>query len=320
MATQQLAHSIAASWGVEAEYPFEEIKPGEVYRLHSLDGRTLKLKALAKSGVLNTADRLELQHEVLVHLASCGVGVAVPICHPSGGSYAATDDHYFTLSPWLGPADPGGADPLQLFYNCGRAVAGMHEALSQLSAEDFRSRTWTNDPIAQTFEQSLPRIEDTPVLPRKEVEALVRSVEPRMRSTLIGIPEQLIHRDCHPANVVVDGNEVVGFIDCDHFSIGAPAHDIGYFLIRMTQWYYDAAAASDDWLEAMARFIDGYDRERPLADRDLSSIPYMMVYVLVMSIDYQQKQANDFEVARDLDGLRLVVANLDRMLREFERC
>jgi Ser/Thr protein kinase RdoA (MazF antagonist) len=48
-------------------------------------------------------------------------------------------------------------------------------------------------------------------------------------ATLRGLPEQLIHRDCHPGNVLVDGTRVIGFIDCDHLCIGPRLFDVACF-------------------------------------------------------------------------------------------
>ena len=47
---------------------------------------------------------------------------------------------------------------------------------------------------------------------------------------------QLIHRDLHDGNVICSGDQVVGIVDCDHFSFGTPMIDIAYFLHNTVKW------------------------------------------------------------------------------------
>ena len=70
------------------------------------------------------------------------------------------------------------------------------------------------------FKRSIPVIRDhlAPV-DRKAFDDVIQRVAGEMRSAATGLSQQLIHRDCHHGNIVVRGEQVSGFVDCDHHPI-----------------------------------------------------------------------------------------------------
>ena len=313
MTRQEEALSAIAGWNVTPVGPLEEIKEDRLFRIRTLDGQDLVLKSLEAGDNLNTPERLTLQHEILAHLATEGVGVSKPIRHPTGKTWTEYEGRLYVLSPWLDASGSmGGTDPTQLIPNWGRAVAELHLALSVLPVVDFESRTWRNKPMVEIFDQCLPTLARlSPKLDLRDRLPTRSELEGDMRNALENLPEQLIHRDCHPENLVRNGNEVVGFVDCDHFSIGSPAHDVGYFLIRMVQWYFDVT--TDEWLGGMGSFLTAYHSRRRLSQAECKALPHMMVYVLVMSAERYAKLGSAAEVIKELDAVDFVRSNVDRI-------
>lgn len=313
MVTEREVPEFLAGWGVKTITSIEVLKPDRLFRIRDADGRDFALKCLPSDDKLNTAERLSLQHEILSHLFQSKVGVSVPIRHSSGKTWATDDSRIYVLSSWL---DASGSmndtNPHQLIPNWGRAVAELHVALSGLRTDDFKRRTWRNVPLAEVYEQCLPVLTDVvSAMGLADRLQVLHGLEGEMRSALDGLPEQVIHRDCHPENVVQNGNEVVGFVDCDHFSIGSPTHDIGYFLIRMVQWYY--GVTTDGGLDGVKMFLTGYHGVRQLVEREINALPYMMVYVLVLSAERYAKLSDVAGVERELDAIDFVVCNANRI-------
>ena len=268
--------------------PLTEIHEGMVFRVSSSRGVFI-LKDL---GATQSRDRLELEHEILAHLDSQGVPVALPVPTAAGHASVDHDGHVFTLSRSLSSPNEQIEDRQASLLNCGQAVAELHLALASLPVDEFAVRTWHNRPVAQVFDGLLPSLGR--LLPAAKAAALQEALddlEPGMRGSLSDLPEPLIHRDCHPENVLTDGREVLGFVDCDHFSIGSPVLDIAYFLIHLVKWNF-GPRETVVWLEEIALFLQGYEKKKQLGQREKEALPYMMVYVLVMFAEFTARASN----------------------------
>ena len=287
--------------------PLAEIHAGRVFRVSS--GRGVFI--LKDLGAAQSRDRLELEHEILAHLDRQGVPVALPVRTAEGHTSVDHGGHLFTLSPSLDRPSEQIEDRQARLQNCGQAVAELHLALALLPVDEFAGRTWHNRPVAQVFDGLLPSLGR--LLPEEKAETLLEALddlEPGMRDSLADLPVQLIHRDCHPANVLTDGREVLGFVDCDHFSIGSPVLDIAYFLIHLVKWNF-GPRETVVWLEEITLFLQGYERKKRLNPREREALPYMMVYVLVMFAEFIAKGS-------DWAALDVELAAITRVHSEFQ--
>jgi Ser/Thr protein kinase RdoA (MazF antagonist) len=101
---------------------------------------------------------------------------------------------------------------------------------------------------------------------------------------LHGLPEQLIHRDCHPGNILVQGTRVIGFIDCDHICIGPRLFDLAYYAVHHLKWVTDDEAATNRWLADLPSLLRGYRSQQSLSQEEAAALPYaMMAYHLLLS-------------------------------------
>jgi Ser/Thr protein kinase RdoA (MazF antagonist) len=69
-----------------------------------------------------------------------------------------------------------------------------------------------------------------------------------MTTGLRGLPEQLIHRDCHPGNILVQGTRVISFIDWEDLCIGPRLFDLAYYAVHHLKWVTDDDVATRRWL------------------------------------------------------------------------
>jgi Ser/Thr protein kinase RdoA (MazF antagonist) len=99
-------------------------------------------------------------------------------------------------------------------------------------------------------------------------ERLLRKVRARLRDTLADYGARrdnfsVIHADLHPDNIVYDGDDLA-LIDFDDAACGWHMYDIASALI-------DDSAAPDHPAISTA-LLDGYQKHRPLADRDIDML------------------------------------------------
>jgi Ser/Thr protein kinase RdoA (MazF antagonist) len=86
----------------------------------------------------------------------------------------------------------------------GAAIARLHVALASFPTEGLESRTWRTVFPGVVYDQCLPPIRQCVMrLERSELDAILKAIGPQLRATTRGLPEQLIHRDCHHGNIVV---------------------------------------------------------------------------------------------------------------------
>mgnify|MGYP001330684112 CR=1 FL=1 len=312
MVSEEEAIEVLKNWKIAPVEPLIEIHKGTVFRVRSERGEELILKNLGDG---HSHERLAFEHEVLSHLSDAGVPVALPLSDLRGRTSVVHRNSLFTLSPCLDTANKGREIPrIEMCLNYSRAIAELHLALASLSIDNIAGRTWRNIPVQEVFDRQLPSLKR--LLPKEASADLVeifKDIEPCMRRSLTDLPEQLIHRDCHPGNVLTNGREVVGFVDCDHFSIGSPVLDIGYFLIHLIKWNTDDATRTDEWLNCISVFLQGYEEKRHLHEREREALPYMMVYVLVMFAELFCNASNRAAAKVELTALTYVYSHIEEI-------
>ena len=263
--------AVLAHWDLPSVRSVERLDGQDhVFRVQTA-GQAMILKDVgAKS---HGRQHLELIQGVLDHLASRGVPVAIPIRSRSGLIAVQSSGRHFQLLEYIEaggyPEDSelGG----EVYRQVGAAIADLHEALA--SYEDADLRKIRREDMARGVVASLSLLRENlfghqaAIVGRVEQE---RGAE--MARALSGLPEQLIHRDCHPGNVLVDGMRVVGFIDCDHFCIGPPSFDLATYAVNRVKWTRDESLR-DAWLRDLPHLLEGYRARRGLSDRELNGVP-----------------------------------------------
>jgi Ser/Thr protein kinase RdoA (MazF antagonist) len=201
----------------------------------------------------------------------------------------------------------------ELFYNVGTAIADFHTALSSYEDEDLTRKTWREN-LPGTLDRDA-QIELG--LSDRQVSTLIeihRIREADFRQAQKGLPEQLIHRDCHFGNAIVDGVQVIGFVDCDHLCIGTPIEDLAYFFSDLP-WIPKRVLEFRDWLAHIPVLLDGYHRRRALSDREIAFFPYMVMVWLTAFSGYHASR-KEFEItASHLQTLVWINDNFDEVLR-----
>jgi Ser/Thr protein kinase RdoA (MazF antagonist) len=287
-----------SAWGIQSSRPLKEIHPGRVFRVHPVVGDALILKDVGEHAM----ERLLFEIDVLKHLSNSGVPVAVPLTAAQGQCVVDALGTRFTLSPCLvkkGDPEPAGWEERIPGY--GAAFARLHLALATYPTEGLAEKTWSSDPLSETYEICLPRLlgslEREVGVPLSEK---MSSIESEMRSALEGLPVQLIHRDLHDNNILCSGDRVVGFIDCDHLSLGSPIIDIAYFLQHSVKWLEEADGTMINneggttwWFSWMPKLLQAYAQVRPLSSKEWASLPYVMIWVMIMVADQFKRRGDE---------------------------
>jgi Ser/Thr protein kinase RdoA (MazF antagonist) len=258
---------------------------------------------------------LALEFEILQHLSAAHVPVAVPLLGRRGSPAVVSGGHLFSLSPFLKTRGSAEAIPWEvLCIKYGAAIGDLHIALASFPPERLVGRTWRNDPMKDSFENRIPSLQqflqgDQAIWFKR----IIAEMESEMKHALADLPEQLIHRDCHPGNVLTDGAEVIGFIDCDHLSLGPPVLDLAYFVIHLVKGDVHDPDKAAGWLHYFPLVIQGYEQKIRLSDHEKAALPYMIVYVLVLFADFFYHLKNEVAAKVELDALVFIHSHLEEI-------
>jgi len=172
----------------------------------------------------------------------------------------------------------------ELFYHTGQAIATLHQALASYPDQEISHKTWREDFAARVAEWISVLGDSLPESPAMVVKRVGLEREVAMEAALCHLPEQLIHRDCHPGNILVQGTHVVGFIDCDHLCIGPRMFDLAYYAVHHLKWVTENETATQEWLVNLPHLLTGYRSQHDLLQEELTALPYgMMAYHLLLS-------------------------------------
>ncbi len=266
------------AWDIQPS-TFEILAEGRVFRVLTRSGSRCVLKCMGKDSV-NLQDRLEMETEILLHLYSSDVPVAIPIPSIGGLHTVEIDGSMYTLSPDL-PRDETDPYVAKTSLEIGRSIAQLDTVLAQYDVSDFENRTWRSAPFRE-YRERLPVL--LPYVPQQQYpsfESRAEALRQRLsRLEARSLPEQLIHRDLHYGNMLLSDGRVSGFVDCDHFSIGPRIYELAYFLGQTAQQAV-AATAIERWMDSMIPLLTGYGSLINLTSEERETL-----YPLILQVVY----------------------------------
>jgi Ser/Thr protein kinase RdoA (MazF antagonist) len=280
-----IAHvqAVLAHWDLLRVMSVEPVpKSQAVFRVTTV-GPTFTLKDVTDAPDLS---RLEFTRAVLKHVARSSLQVPVPILSRSGQVAVSYWERIYLLAQFIEageyPSDPGQIP--ELFYQAGQAIARLHAALASYPDKEVSRQTWREDLAGNVggWISSLATGLPEPQAALVKRVGLVRGAA--IERALRGLPEQLIHRDCHPGNILVQGTRVVGFIDCDHLCIGPRLFDLASYAIHHLKWVTDYETATQRWLTSLPRLLNGYRSDHDLSPAEAAAFPHaLMAYHLLLA-------------------------------------
>jgi Ser/Thr protein kinase RdoA (MazF antagonist) len=287
LVTTDVAQLLGAWSEVFSSPVVTEVAPGRVWEVATERGDRYVLKKVSTFGAPDPVRRFTSEARILTYLLQRGVPVAVPMLADDGKAYTTDDEGglcaVFPMLP-QGDADDPKMDP-GLLQDMGAAIARMHEALARCP---FGIESWEAGP--GTLTASWQTLRDR--LPADALCGLSARVQPRWDSTVraLSAAPQRVHGDVHGGNILTDGREVTGIIDCDHLPLAPRGYDLGYYMAFGVQWRLAASQPSPPVDEAMPvivrHLLTGYDAVSRLTRQENDDLPALALASALGLADY----------------------------------
>ena len=274
---------IISLWGIQSVQEIEKIWESDVYTFVLPDGNKAVIKRICEANDENIR-RHRFCHEVVRHLNAHNIPITVPISNAEDNTLVTHDGQLYIIIPYIQhERNKDSTDPVVLrrrLFNIGNSLALMHKALAEFPSENINEYVWqaplSEEMINYRSQQLLGCLEGEELV---RIESVLAALVPEMNKAFYGLPEQLIHRDCHYANILLHDDRVAAFIDNDHFSIGPRILDLGYFLNSLMKFHPEGFLEPEEWIDAVKPFLQGYCSQITLSRLETEALHYAIVSI-----------------------------------------
>ena len=101
------------------------------------------------------------------------------------------------------------------------------------------------------------------------------------------LPRQIIHRDLHDANILIDGDKITAFLDFSSLvHVNVKMFDLCYYSYSFgwQHWHDDKKAAR--WVEILKNLLSGYNAVSDITTDELDSLPYLFAFISLLWIAF----------------------------------
>lgn len=226
-------------------------------------------------------ERLWYEIDLVTHLQHAHLHFAVPAPIPTtyGDPLLRVPEaasSVATLWPFVPGTHSSGNNRGQA-YVAGRALARLQAALATLEP----ARPPRHPPPAGELERNHPLVADPEAaidrLPvdretRAQLDALLDAVVARIPGLYAALPQQLIHNDYDPSNVLLEGRRVTGVLDWEFSTVDLRAMDLA---VGLLWWPHERFGSTRGWAIADA-FGQGYARHAGLTPDEIEALPWLI--------------------------------------------
>lgn len=227
---------------------------GRATRVITADGAVYVLKE--ESG---TVEDVQKCVALLRHLQECSLPVAVPLQTTHGATVVTRDGRAFTLSAML----PGRPVTDHFSGDAGARAEAFGEALGRLHTGLYTFRdsiVFPRTDIADQVEAwALPIIRrHSDAVDVARIDGVAAELSVMVMPLYAGLPEQLIHRDPNPSNLLFEEGRLTGIIDFDHAIRCVRVFDPCYCATSMLVGGWSEPAHREAWPGLLRALMRGY--------------------------------------------------------------
>lgn len=226
---------VLAGWSIPLPQRIRRANAGTNNRSYFIDAATGSYYLRVYPDT-NDLDHIRYEHALLLQLRQTRLSFAVPLPHSTNtvSTYAViTEDNHAVVAALFPVISGRGAtrgDVAEAAI-CGEALGDLDAAMAPIEVEPtFAGLPWLGQPgsIHPLVHDPLAAVEQMSLVPqgRERLYAALSSLIAIASHLYAPLPEQIIHGDYFPSNVLMGGNGVSGILDFESASPGPCMMDL----------------------------------------------------------------------------------------------
>lgn len=268
---------LVAAWLIKEPVQIEPLQQGtnnHVWRIDAVDGQSYVLRVLPGSEglsrvrteamLLDALSKQQLQFRLPVLLKARNGDIVVPFEQETGASTMAT------LHPFLPGSKPDRNDPGRA-EQAGAALAMLDNALAALP-ESIAAPREEGNPYHEP--EVLVALESLPVDQKLSRQAghLLDMARERVDELYRRLPQQWLHYDFVPSNLLVDNSGITAVLDFEFAGRDIRALDL---CAALNWWPINLMGTGNEW-NIIDAFGAAYLHNFPLSEEELQAIPDLL--------------------------------------------
>jgi len=254
---------------------------GEDYILKTDKGYILKDK--------NEANYLLNNLKITKALLATACHVGKPLMTKAGEDYYQTETQIFTLTRGikgepLSQEERFGENREKFGLIYGENIAKLHQGLRKIE-QDIEIKQ--ENLYKAVVEWALPLVRKINLQWSMEIpETFFDDYIASFEGLFSQLPQQLIHRDPNPSNIMFENGEFTGFIDFDISERNIRLWDVCYCATGLLVSWSAVSEIKTLWPGILLGILKGYDRKNPLSQAEKDAIFYVICSIQMICIAY----------------------------------
>lgn len=252
--------------------------------------------------------KVKKQIELSKDMASFGLYTANVIPAKSGEDYVESKSLYFYLTKRLrgghiNPQEYYKADGTKKAQFIGESIAKLHLALRKTEAAVDDANIYENVTV-----WALPKVSQLLYIPEK----ILNSYKDAFGGIYISLPQQIIHRDPNPANIIVN-EERCGFIDFELSERNIRIFDPCYAASAILSETF-SKESFNQWIEIYKNIVFGYNKVAKLTSEEMQALPFVILSnQLICLAFFSENRKYESILKINLEMTNLILDNFEKL-------
>ena len=217
-------------------------------------------------------------------------------------------DDYYNLSPQLPGAvytdhyAPGAEGRARQF---GAAIARLHVALRGCD----QIVSMPDMDLPGDIGRCSPMVRSIWPANQRPPGPILDELETGLANCFAKLPQQLLHRDAHPGNMLFQDGQLTGWIDFELMERGPRLFDLCYCSTSLLMNGLDDPTKRQAWSGLVRALVEGYDSVSPLTLVERGAIRMMQMAIEVVFIAWLAHNNYPAIAARNIEALAWLFGN-----------
>ncbi|MGM7682566.1 phosphotransferase enzyme family protein [Cytobacillus sp. Hm23] len=260
---------LSSNWGIEISNSAKLSERATL--ITSNNGERYVLKQ--KESVEKAINEIKL----LLRIDKQDFKVHLPIKTNGGEYYYCSDDVVYCIYNYLDGQTFKAIDTVKntsIPELLGSSIAQLHQVLKQVSNDlQFPKKNLYN----QVFDWAVQEILNNEENP--DLKSIYHTLQVDFKNVIHDLPQQLIHRDAHIFNVIIQKDRLAGFVDFDIVEHNVRLFDICYCSTSVLNEIFSDEALREKWFDFIKNLFASYHTVNPLNEVERKSVALVMLSI-----------------------------------------